>query len=1005
MKTFTPLWKNERLHETCFMKTFTPLWKNERLHETCFMKTLTPHKSERFFTRARFFWRGRFLTRFGKCGGGHGRVFYMKSGVRSSIARKGYLCTYPSCDFIGKDMRGLNVHIIKYHCKTKSLIGSKRAREETDAQEEDWCPDDDASSEERQFLSGEPVGSDHEEDGRLEINLDPLLNINTPMCSDDSEGEHSENDNSQGPRAPLTTTQLGLLDFAATIMRYGVSSQAMQEIIRWMKQAESTTIEKIPSKPRNFWTKFDRIFYKRKKVVDNVQVSNFVTELDDHVNFYYVEPRKAITRLLSNKAITNEATLLWEFDPEAYSGSYAEVNSGEWWKRTEIQVRREHGRHVHLLPLILCADGSPTSLKGSVKPAYLSLGNLRLKARLRIDSKECLAYIPDKGFAEDEDDNLSERRRLINFRCWDVLLKKLDMDKLLEWEFEGRKIHFALRVMFFLGDHPESQALAGVKGSWNTSHPCRHCLVPASRMAFLSETYPPRTESRRDDIVRKFRESGRTRKNDKESLLSFHVDISSASRELTCFKGRYFKSFPMCIGHVFFSQGLIKRCLGFLLVAISEYGFKVSKGVRELMTSDELMGSIAKKASVSGKARLRELDRRIGSMPHFSTRRPDGSMVYLTTFRRGIGKLSFLTGTHYLHLLQIVPVCIGNSGSFFMPEDCRIHMLKLFSALHSIVYLVKGTKVWTEETISQYQELIEELSKLLTDRSFVSISPSEMQFSKLHALSHVVDMVREYGAPCNIDTSLYDHAHKDSVKKAYKLSSKQEGSCIRQMLVNNERLKAISLLKSQTLQVACAPRIQDPHRPAFKCHVGSRAINPSCPGISLDHSALFGMRYFGPGRAGWLTVAMNRMEMDAEERKGWYQQMESRKFDLVFYDCAYIPSTKERLVCANRYGLKEKQRFDFVEIGGTEEHTYGEVRAIFSAFSQDFILVRSLFPAFEEFEHPQMRWGYVSYAEDRVNNDGVHWDCWKLEKVVRKVFAVADFDYEGRFFINTQAVL
>ncbi len=760
---------------------------------------------------------------------------------------------------------------------------------------------------------------------------------------------------------------------------------------------------KLPSKPKNFWKKFDRIFHRRKKVHDRIQRTSFETELGDHVSLVYVDPRMAIKRLLNNRKITNEATWLKEYDRKGYSGEFSELNSGAWWRRTEEEVRGKYGRHVHILPVILCADGSPTSLKGSVKPAYLSLGNISLKARLRIDSKECLAYIPDNPFHESDDDNSAERRRLINLSCWNFLIGLLEIEKLLEWDFAGKRVFFAIRVMFFLGDFPESQTLSGVMGSWNTSHPCRHCLVPRDRMSRLEETYPPRTEADRDAALSLARENMRLLP---EQRLSFHLDLSAGSKELFCFRGRYFQSFPMCVGHVFFSQGLIKKLLTFTIAAIADYGFKTSPNIRSLMSSDELMGSVLKKATTAGKTRLQELDRRVSNMPHFSTRRPDGSLVYLSTFKRGISRLSFITGTHYLHLLQIIPVAIGGSGEFFMPENCRIHILKLFAVLHGIVFLVRSCHVWDPSVISEFERLTREFSELLNDNSFVAMSPSKMQFSKLHSLRHLVEMVREYGSPRNLDTSMYDHAHKDSVKKAYKLSSKQEASVMKQMLVNNERLKAISLLRSQEGQTL-QEEVERTSRPRqrFLCHIGTRSINPTCPGIRLDKSALFEMRYHGFGRAGWLTVALNRLEVGAEACEKWYKEMEERKLDLAFYEHAVLPRTDEVIVASARYGMN-KERFDVVEIDASETHTYGQVRAIFSAFGSEFVLVRGLYRTFQEtFEHPHVHWGYVTFVEDRGNEDGVFWDCWRLDQVKRKVFAAEDFDYVGRFFLNLKAVL
>jgi hypothetical protein len=920
-------------------------------------------------------------------------------------------CKHNGCGFEAATTRALNIHIAKAH-RQRRPYASKRARDEKNAQ--DWSSASELEEttpnmEELSFLScgqGRRTREvlDSEEESEEATRLNPLMNFESPRCSDDEESDddsrvQADNEAAQGVKSSLSDVQMCLLDIAEIAMRFGMSKQALEEVIRWAKKSSPATIQKLPISARHFWTKFDRIFHKKKKTQDRVQCTNFTTKMGDEVTFVFMDPRTAVKRLLNNRRVTNEATLLRNYSKDGYAGRRSEVNSGDWWKRTEVEVREKYGRHINLLPLIFCADGSPTSLKGSVKPVYLSIGNVSLKARLRIDGKECLAYIPDKPFDEKDEEHQAERRRLINLGCWDVLLKKLDLDTPLTWEHDGESVQFALRVMFFLGDHPESQALAGVKGGWNCSHPCRHCLVPRDRMPYFEESFPPRTEDFRDSLAVRVADGERLKR---EELHSYHLDVNSATA-LSCFRGRYFKAFPMCVGHVFFSQGLVKKLVTFTLAAIADYGFQTSPAIRALMSSDELMGSVLKKTNTAGTIRLRELDRRMSLMPHYSRRSDDGSILYLESFRH-VSKLSFITGTQYLHLLQIIPIALGSSGSFFMPEDCRLHLLRLFSVLRSIVFLVKKCHVWDAETFQRFKLQIAEFSRLMTHNSFVCMSPSQMKFSKLHVLSHLVEMVREYGAPRNLDTSTYDHAHKDSVKKAYKLSSKQETKLLKQMIVNNERLKAIALLRSQVSDPpSVAKEVNVSNRIRFPCRIGTRSINASCQGLRLDDTALFGMKYCGAGRAGWLTVAMNRLDMDAHSRAFYYKQMEERKLDVAFYSFSVLPRTDDIVVCSPNYSPK-RERFDVVEIDSDRPHTYGQVRAIFSAFDSEFVLVRGLFPTFpEKFEHDQVCMGYVSYAPDQ-NPDGVFWDCWSVEQVKRKVFAAEDFDYEGRFFINADFV-
>lgn len=127
-------------------------------------------------------------------------------------------------------------------------------------------------------------------------------------------------------------------------------------------------------------------------------------------------------------------------------------------------------------------------------PMMTTILNLPRAVRHRPECKALLGYIPvlkRPAFLRKLDSNAGPvkqfslgQARIAN-ACWGKVLTKLvEMESVVPDPAitftlkDGSTISGVPRVILFVGDHPESQMVCGMKGAWNASRPCRMCLVP-----------------------------------------------------------------------------------------------------------------------------------------------------------------------------------------------------------------------------------------------------------------------------------------------------------------------------------------------------------------------------------------------------------------------------------------------------------------------------------------------------------------------------------------------
>lgn len=112
----------------------------------------------------------------------------------------------------------------------------------------------------------------------------------------------------------------------------------------------------------------------------------------DHVVFSYSDLIDvAVGTLLDNSVVRNESDIMWRadlFDEDGVRRFTPNLNSGEWWLRSEKKYcvdpgSQEYYADMHILPLIIFIDDTVVVRRGtrSVKPVVLTLGNLRAEIR------------------------------------------------------------------------------------------------------------------------------------------------------------------------------------------------------------------------------------------------------------------------------------------------------------------------------------------------------------------------------------------------------------------------------------------------------------------------------------------------------------------------------------------------------------------------------------------------------------------------------------------------
>lgn len=187
----------------------------------------------------------------------------------------------------------------------------------------------------------------------------------------------------------------------------------------------------------------------------------------------------------------------------------------------------------------------------------------------------------------------------------------------------------------------------------------------------------------------------------------------------------------------------------------------------------------------------------------------------------------------------------------------------------------------SDETLAYQEEQLQKFNQL--KNVFADVSPSRLNFPKMHSLVHVAESTRWFGTADNADTEITEHQHRVEVKLPYRRTNKREPlpqvvKFVERRTALEEKLDAMGM--ASLTRTKC-PQINHKYRQLS-------SLIPEGRITILEASKLFTLKN--------LELAVQNFFHDIQYSKGKGHHRVSRKKLLKLKDCKVIIScTRTRL--------------------------------------------------------------------------------------------------------------
>ncbi len=216
----------------------------------------------------------------------------------------------------------------------------------------------------------------------------------------------------------LTEKSRVALKFCDVAIRNGLSVATQNDTLSvFYEELNQIKPELIPKDARAMWERVTKTAELSDIFLDDlikteVTVPNFAPS-----DFYYISVRKAVKRILNRRDVCTKENFQFDF---CRTNGYGEFTSGEYFKCMTSSLRTYHNDpNLFLLAIIMSSDEANVTNRRNVKGCFVSLGNLTLKARNNMLSRECVGYIPAVNCSKSQKklSFYSENKRVLNLKC------------------------------------------------------------------------------------------------------------------------------------------------------------------------------------------------------------------------------------------------------------------------------------------------------------------------------------------------------------------------------------------------------------------------------------------------------------------------------------------------------------------------------------------------------------------------------------------------------------
>ncbi|KAG1846007.1 hypothetical protein C8R48DRAFT_750689 [Suillus tomentosus] len=483
--------------------------------------------------------------------------------------------------------------------------------------------------------------------------------------------------------------------------------------------------------------------------------------MDDEFEVWYRDPRAMAHNIIANPDYKDEIDYVpyREYDASDATRRWKDFMSGDWaWKQADTISQDPETHGSALVPIILGSDKTTVSVgtgNNEYYPLYASIGNVRNNVRrAHRDALVIIGFlaIPKTDRSHSKDDAFRIFRRQLFHSSLSVILSSLRPVMTTYEVVRCGDGHFR-RVIYSLGpyiaDYEEQLVLSCVVKHW-----CPKCIAV-------------RTNLDGGGIYR-------TREFTDFLINELHADVLWDEFGLIGDLVPFTNDFPRADIHELLSFDLLHQLIkGAFKDHLVDWVSKYLKAVHGTKRSEEIMSDI---------------DRRVAAVASFAG---------LRRFPQGRDFKQW-TGDDSKALMKVfLPAIEGH-----VPQD----MVRAFRALLEFCYLVRRNII-TEDTLIQIQDALRRFHHYR--KIFDTVIPT-FSLPRQHSMAHYVDMIRLFGAPNGLCSSITESKHIKAVKEPWRWSSRHNALAsrvdfdARGMLTGTILSSALAALERKRAQTVAA---------------------------------------------------------------------------------------------------------------------------------------------------------------------------------------------------------
>ncbi|KAF8424793.1 hypothetical protein L210DRAFT_3615092 [Boletus edulis BED1] len=469
--------------------------------------------------------------------------------------------------------------------------------------------------------------------------------------------------------------------------------------------------------------------------------------MDDVYDVWMRDPESVIGQIIDNPGFTRlmDLTPFREFETASNDRRWQDFMSGDWaWEEADIIAEDPATHGATLVPIILGSDKTTVSVatgQHDYYPLYLSVGNLHNTARrAHKNGVTLIAFLAMPKTTKEHAATPAFRkfRRQLFHRSLSKILERLKR-YMSTWKVMRFSDGYFRRVIFSLGpyiaDYEEQVLLACIVRNW-----CAKCMA--------------RNKHLDDDALYRCRE---------------HTDILVEDINT----GVLWNEYGIVADLVPFTNDF--PCADIYRLLSPDLLHQIIKGAFK----DHLVDWIEKYIRLRygeavAQVILDDIDRRIAAVAPFAGLRrfPQGR-----NFKQWTGDDSKALMKVYL------PAIEGH-----VPPE----MVRTIRAFLEFCYLVRQNVI-TEQSIGKIQEALDRFYQhriVFMDEQVVTT----FSLPRQHSMKHYIDMIRLFGAPNGLCSSITESKHIKAVKEPYRRSNRNQP--LGQMLLINQRLDKLAAARS-----------------------------------------------------------------------------------------------------------------------------------------------------------------------------------------------------------------